>query len=594
MGTRRSNGLLAVFLAAMAVGYVAAGYRQQHAVNLSATAGGQYPYLLNAKEVAQKGITSYLGDRNRMPLIPAIVSTAYRENWTAFTRRAGQIAIGLSLVFLVGVVVVAFASLPVLPAIFLTLLATVCVFMPKASFVQAELAYYALLLAAWRVMCRVIVKPNWRWAAAAGMLCGLAFWAKASAWPLMLAFVFAMMVRSAWELRTTANTPRPEPTDPPDFLSGPATVAAVAVACFLVVAGPYLLDNHAKFGRCLYNVNSTFFIWCDSWAEAKAFSDAHDLAREYPEAPPDQIPSAARYWHTHTPGRIVRRFAYGVGTLCRLTFHAAYFKYLVMLAVFCGYVAWKRRRLLRLMAARDWIVVSFCAVVLIGYSMSYAWYALVAYGDRFVLSLVLPAVLALSWFAWRFGQRCAFVTVGSRRVRLVRVLFWLCSAALVLEGIGQGVNSTATADKAFVQFYFNESREAQRAGAMAVAMRGYLGVVQLDPTFAPAHHELGMIALRQGQTEQAVEALSRAAFYRPDDANMFNSLGSAFIQANQTEQAIEALSRAVRLDPKFASAWYNLGGAYQMIGDRVRAEEALRVLETIDPRMAHQLDELLR
>ncbi len=593
-GGRRLNLLLGLLLAVAATGYVAAGYRQQRTINLSATAGGQYPYLLNAQEIARVGVTNDFGDRNRMPMIPALVSTAYTQDWVMFTDRAGQVAIASSLALLVGVGAVAFASLPALPATFLTLLAGVCVFMPKASFVQAELAYYALLFAAWRVMCRVIYQPDWRWAAVAGVLCGLAFWAKASAWPLMLAFIFAMVFRSTLVLRTAGKVKQQNPTAPPDFLAGPATVAAVTVASFLLVVSPYLLDNHAKFDRYFYNVNSTFFMWCDSWAEATSFSQRHDLAGRFPDAPFDELPSAARYLQTHTLTQIGQRFAYGVGTLFRLAFHAAYFKYFAILSVFCLFVGWKRRSLLRLMDARDWIVVSFCATVLLGYSASYAWYALVAYGDRFVLSLVLPTILSLSWFAWRFGQRCAFITIGSRCVGLVRVMFWLFVGALTLEGVSHGLHSEGAADKAFVQFYFNESREAQRSGAADVAVRGYLGVIQLDPTFAHAHHELGMIALRAGHTDEAVDALSRAAFNRPNDANMFNSLGSAFIQANRIEQAIEALSRAVTLDPQFASAWYNLGGAYHTIGDQARAEEARRVLDTIDKRMARQLGALLQ
>lgn len=591
---RRRRLVPALFLPILVGGYVWGGYRQLDTVNLSATAGGQYPYLLNALSIRANGVTRDFGDRNRMPLIPALISTVAGDDWVAFSRRAATVSIFSSAALLVVIGFIAFATLPMLPATVVTLFAMVGLFQAKASFVQSELAYSTLLFASWWVVCRVIHRPDWRWSGAAGALAGLAYWAKASAWPLMVAFVVAMVVRSVVMLRSGRDSAGSSSSARgAHHLWGPGCVAGVGVAAFLLITGPYLLDNHERFHRYFYNVNSTFFMWCDSWSEAKAFADAHDLAQRFPDAPPETIPSAWRYVKTHSVMQIAQRFVYGVRALSRLAFEAVYFKYVVVLGVFCLFVAWKRHRLRRAMTARDGVVLLFCAMVLLGYGASYAWYALVAYGDRFILSLVLPIFLALTWFAWTFGQRCALVTAEGRRFRLVRPLFWLLAGALALEGVWHAVDTTTVADRAFVQFYFNESREAERAGAVAIAERGYRGVLQLDPTFAHAYHELGMIALRRHRTGEAVEALSRSVSLRPTDANLLNSLGSALLQDNQVEAAIECLLRAVRLDPSFASAWYNLGGAYYTIGDRQRAAQVRRRLERIDPSLARRLGSLL-
>jgi len=592
MSTARTSVLLTVLLAVAAAVYLFAACRQKEYINLSATAGGQYPYLQNAKLMAQQGVTHYLGDRNRMPLVPALVSFLHTDDWKSFVDRASWFAIVSSFVLLAGVGFVCFATLPRLPATFVSLLATVCVFLPKASFVQAELAYYALFFASWLLMCRVIHRPDWRLAAFAGLLAGVAFWAKASAWPLVVAFVSTMVLRSLlthrWGRRTSAGR-----KVPPEQLTGPATVSSVAVIVFLLVVSPYLRDNRAHFGQYLYNVNSTIFMWCDSWAEARSFADHYDIEHRYPDAPPDQIPSFRRYWRTHSVGQMIRRFGYGLTTLSSLAFHAAYFKYFVFVAILAGFVAWKRRRLLRVMTDREWLVVLFCAVVFVGYMTAFAWYALVAFGDRFVLSMLLPVMLALAWFVARFGRRVGHVTLGNRRVGLVNLVLLLCVSGLFLEGAAAYAYGVTTADETFVRFYFNESREAQLAGDLPEAVRGYQGVLKLDPTFAHAHHELGMIALRQGRISDAVEALMLAVYYRENDPNMLNSLGSALVQAGQLPEAVRALTIATRVDPNFAGAWYNLGGALNLLGDKASAEQIAQRLDTLEPGLARQLRDLI-
>jgi len=587
MRSKLKTALLVVLLGAVLCGYVYAGFRQREYLNRSATAGGQHPYLRDAERMAVDGGAAWFGDHNRMPLVPALVSLAYVPQWTRFFDRATLVAIASGVVLLVLVAVVCFATLPRAPATFVTLLGTVCVFMPKASFVQAELAYYALFFAAWAVMCRVIVRPDWRWSGLAGVLCGLAFWAKASAWPLMLAFAVTMIVRSALAMRRRKRGTEGRAAE--QELSGPASVALVAVIAFLLIAGPYLRECKRDFGRYLYNVNSTFFVWCDSWAEASAFAKRYDIEHHYPDAPPDEIPSASRYWQTHSAGRIAARFRYGASALTGLVYRSAYLKYLAMVAIVAGFVAWKRRRLLKTMRQEHWLLVCFCALVAGGYLTVYAWYALVAYGDRFVLSLVLPAAYALSWFVARYGKHVGHVIVAGRRMRLIGLTFALCSGALAVEGVGEATYGAVTADPAFVQFYFNESRAAQLDGHKDVAVRGYRGIIELDPTFAPAHHELGMIALREGRLDEALAQLMQAVHYRQNDPNMLNSLGSVLIQLRRLPEAVRALTMATDLDPNFVSAWYNLGVALHLAGDDRGAVAVVQRLQKLHPPTAARL-----
>jgi len=176
---------------------------------------------------------------------------------------------------------------------------------------------------------------------------------------------------------------------------------------------------------------------------------------------------------------------------------------------------------------------------------------------------------------------------------IVHGILLLMAATLVGEGLWFVYEPAPPSDH-FVEFYFNESREAQLAGDLPTAIAGYEGVLKLEPSFAAAHHELCLIALGRGEFERAVARCAEAVRHEPDDANLLNSHGSALMQAGRVEEAIGHLERAVSLDPSFVSAWYNLAGAYHLRGSPELAENALRQLERLDPNASIQLRRQLR
>ena len=385
--------------------YFWAAARQKQRLNLSAAAGGQYPYLTCAKRMAEAGVTGYFGDRNRMPLYPALLTLVYDEHWDAFVNWSAWFAIASSMVVLLGIGWIAYRFLPPWSGTVLTLAAAFCVLIYKASFVQAELLYYGLLFGSWLLLCDLIRRPSVRRSIVAGVLLALTFLTKSSALPTVAAFVAATCVL-AIVLTVQAKDKRsgkhggPRPSRP-----APVLIAAAVVALsFLAVVYPYISTSKARNGRYFYNVNSTFFMWCDSWAEAKAFADTHKISEHYPAAAPEQIPGPLNYWRTHTFEQVLHRFAYGLKTLGLLALKGPYLKYLALAVAFCVGFGIKRVRSLRGLAAEDWIVVLFCGLFFIGYVLAYAWYAPVAYGDRFLLSLFLPAMFASLWLAERLSR----------------------------------------------------------------------------------------------------------------------------------------------------------------------------------------------
>ena len=588
---RYARGACFACLLLMACVYAYGAWRQGVELNLSETAGGQAPYLRESKRISERGIAHYLGDRNRMPAIPALLSVFYNPDAATFFRRAKWVSVVMSMVALGGLCWLLIGGLPWAPGILAVSITAFAVFLPKASFVQAELVYYTLFFATWLMMCRLLYLPRIKTAIVAGAVAGCAYWVKASVLPLVVVFLAGSIFAAVMRRQKQSDGRSEEDGGRSGWKS--LTSGVVVGVVFLLVVSPYLLDNKARFGHYFYNVNSTFFMWCDSWSEAKTFADQYDISERYPNAPPAEIPSAWRYFRTHSPSQAVARLVYGLKTFGRQFRRGAYSRYILALGVVCLLLAWRHRGRVHELVRDDALVVGFTFVVISGYVLVYAWYAIVAFGDRFILSLFLPVLFAERFFISRTGTRMIRWKPFGLSLKLSDAVAIVLTAVAFLHGIRAATHPLKGADEAFVHFYFNESREAQLAGDLDVAVRGYRGVVRLDPTFAAAHHELGMIALRSGRFSKAIAECREAVRLSPSDANFLNSLGSALIQGGKTSEAIGILEQAIRIDPGFVSALYNLGGAYWMMGQRDRANEIADQLDSIDRRAAGNLRALL-
>lgn len=614
--------------------YLAAAAAQKHRLNLSSTAGGQFPYLEYAAGMAVDGVTGHWGDRNRMPLYPALIRLAYHPDWPTFSEGASYLAIAITLVALAALGVLFRRLFSPLGAAVLTIYSAFGVFLPTASFVQADLLYYAVFLVAWVLLCQVLRRPDPRWGVAAGAMTGLAWLTKASALPALGAYLFVALSQAAarrWRpgravgspalVATDAagageRSPRPSGGESREKASPPATprriliTAAMTTMAFLLVVYPYITNSQARFGRYFYNVNSTFFIWCDKWPQAQAFMEKYRATEQFPDAPPGDIPSPMRYWRTHSLDDMAWRMGYGFKVLASLLWRSDYGKSLgVMIAVaaVCGAAAWRRGRAPAVPPA--W--AAFNMIMVAGYTLAYAWYVVVAYGDRFIASLAIPAACMAVWLvegcaagrgrdphadgnkdenhrSTRHGSGERWGRLSSPRLGLRIVL-----AAVVVQAGVTLATRTLRPLPAFVRFYYIESYEQVRAGNDAEAVRGFRGAIRLDPTFAPAHRELGAAMLRAGRFEEAAASLGRAVELDPDLPDAHNSLGAALAQLGRLDEAIGAFQRAADLDPNLVSAWYNLAVLHLRAGDRPAFDNALAQLRRLDPALAQQLDEML-
>lgn len=113
-------------------------------------------------------------------------------------------------------------------------------------------------------------------------------------------------------------------------------------------------------------------------------------------------------------------------------------------------------------------------------------------------------------------------------------------------------------------------------GQLETARKEFSEVVDVAATAAGAHYHLGLIVIREGRPEEAVEHLQEAIRRNPDYAEAYTELGYAYMRMKEFDKAGKALERAIELDPESRRANLVLLSYYRRTRDPRAAEQKER------------------
>ena len=376
--------------------------RQGRLVNVDMNTTDQDAYREYIKNLVTTDY-QYMGDRNRMPVYPLLMSLFYRPtmNDEAFFVTAKRVNTALALLVLVAAFFLFRRYTPAPDAAVAILVTAFTVFAYRAPFLQAEVLFYGLMFALFALMLDLILHPRWPLAALVGLIGALAQLTKASVLPAiglgMVCLLLRALIAFFQARRRFAPSVEIKMNTRQQWLA-PLVSAVIFTLVFLAVMYPYISTSKARFGHYFYNVNSTFYIWYDSWEEVKAGTRAHGDRVGWPDMPDDQIPSLGKYWREHTPGQIVERFTQGAVLLRDMTLGAyGYAPFVLFYGVFVALLLWQHRQRM----FNEWLNparalgIFFVLAYFGGYFLLNAWYTRIAFGNRFVLALFLPALFIL-------------------------------------------------------------------------------------------------------------------------------------------------------------------------------------------------------
>ena len=120
----------------------------------------------------------------------------------------------------------------------------------------------------------------------------------------------------------------------------------------------------------------------------------------------------------------------------------------------------------------------------------------------------------------------------------------------------------------------------------------YRKILKKEPANAGALHMLGLLTMRKGRAERAVQLLIKAARTAPDRPEILCDLGNAFKGMGNHRDAIKAHRMVLSLLPESPEAHSNLGSAFNAAGKAGKAVECFEKavkLRPNDPELLYNL-----
>jgi hypothetical protein len=148
------------------------------------------------------------------------------------------------------------------------------------------------------------------------------------------------------------------------------------------------------------------------------------------------------------------------------------------------------------------------------------------------------------------------------------------AAALIDSGAyAEGVEECRRAlaiDSRSVHALSNLSVAQLRLDDLEAAEENIRRALREDPSFQPAHSQLGDVLLARGRPGDAVASYREAAQRVPDSAVARNSLGYALQVTGALDDALRCYDEALALDPRYVQAHVNRAGIWLLREDFAR------------------------
>lgn len=280
----------------------------------------------------------------------------------------------------------------------IVLITAFTVFIYKAGYFQCELLFYFLNFCLFLLFWQAIKKPSLWIGFLSGLTAALAWLTKASVIPAVITFLsFCIVVPivnvCVFKKRQSNNNAK--------YILKYISMIAVFLFVFLFTLYPYLSTSKKTFGHYFYNVNSTFYIWYDSWEDVKKGTRAYGDRVGWPQMPPEEIPSFSKYFQEHSLQQMFFRLLSGIFIILGTALISyGYLEFFCMYLLVCLAVIFKNRLEISAIIKRgdNLLIMLYIIAYFVIYYLLYAFYAPISAGPRLILAQFLPAMFTMVYF----------------------------------------------------------------------------------------------------------------------------------------------------------------------------------------------------
>lgn len=415
-----------VFIIVFASIYLYCAIQHSKIININMKEFDQSAYMDFAKKMYASKYT-YLGDRNRMPVYPFIQSLFYKSNMDDenFFARGKYVNIILSLFILFCLFFIFYKYFKLFYAVNLLFIVAFSVFMFKAAYFQCELLFYFLNFLSFLLMYKILIELTWRWAIVAGGVFGLTYLTKVSSLPGVTFFFIFLIIQSIFMFYRiiSNNVDTSITTQYKNKFKSQLFCTIFAAITFILTIYPYISDTKKRYDHYFYNVNSTFYFWCDSWKEAASSTKAHGDREGWPIMPSESIPSFKKYFHEHNIGDVLNRITKGMYVVVGTAYLSyGYFRYSYIYFVFFLLLIFLKRKVPsnEKKLTKNYFLLLFFLLYFIMYFFIYAWYVPIAPGVRFMLAHFLPFIFMISLFILEYSKDI-FIELNDYKINILTI-----------------------------------------------------------------------------------------------------------------------------------------------------------------------------
>ena len=123
------------------------------------------------------------------------------------------------------------------------------------------------------------------------------------------------------------------------------------------------------------------------------------------------------------------------------------------------------------------------------------------------------------------------------------------------------------------------------AGSLQQADAIYRQVLAADPRNFDALHLLGVLAYQCERYDEAADLISHALSQNPSYAPAHNNMGNVFRAQGKGEQALACFGKAVVLDPDYLDAYINQGALLRSLGKLTEALSCYERVRSLNPEL---------
>jgi tetratricopeptide (TPR) repeat protein len=147
------------------------------------------------------------------------------------------------------------------------------------------------------------------------------------------------------------------------------------------------------------------------------------------------------------------------------------------------------------------------------------------------------------------------------------------------------INEAIHLNPKFAKAYYNRGILDREKGDLDRAIADFSDAIRLDPKYIRPLNNRGLAYDAKGDYDHAIADFTEAIRLDPTYVPAFNNRGLAYAAKKDNDHAIADFSEAIRLDPKNLDAFYNRSRAYKAKGDAAHADADFQQVLQLNPKL---------